>query len=352
MSLTLTACYQCQSWNSERNSRCATCDLHHKYDRHITRGEDSFHNQAEVDEFGRKKSSLKPNGAQDGPRWPPPFDRRSSTYVFDARSGMFYHASSQFFFDPKTKLYFGNKEQTYYTYCKDSHPPFTEYKSDNSSNLENNLEPKVETKQIISISLKTKVLSSNNATKEVKRKGETQITLSTPSFSKHHESNLNRWSERGRELAGKIPIVRTNTGQPVCLLCKRKFLDLKALETHEDLSTFHKTNEKKYGKRVRKIVEASEAEYARDRAMERRQLHGDESDLLPINRFRVSSDASISVAQPQSLDDANVGNKLLKKLGWQEGTNLGRTGVEELSGVNLRKEWERIEKITGNNINP
>mgnify|MGYP001339017622 CR=1 FL=1 len=50
-------------------------------------------------------------------QWPPPFERRSASYIFDTRSAMFYHSSTQFFYDPKTKLYYGNKQQKYFMYA-------------------------------------------------------------------------------------------------------------------------------------------------------------------------------------------------------------------------------------------
>ena len=330
---------QCHAWNDARCDSCDRCDLPQSRCRGETRSRDE-----DVDEFGRKKgSSVKPSG----PRWPPPFDRRSSTYVFDARSGMFYHASSQFFFDPKTKLYYGNKEQTYYVYCKGEHPPFKEFKPETSDAPKVEQESKVEPKKVIEISLKTKVLASSDNPNETYKKERAPTAPTVSRDKKNHASNIDRWSERGREIAGKGPVVRTKSGQPVCLLCRRKFPDLQKLERHEDASELHKVNAAKCGKRAKLVDETAAAAYARDRAMERRVLHCADADL-PFGRLLPPVDTTMTttVGDPKrTLDESNVGNRMLTKLGWKSGMNLGRNAGTESSGSALQSDWERIEHL-------
>ena len=49
--------------------------------------------------------------------WPPPFDTEGGpSYIFDSRSGMFFHPPSDFFYDPKTKLYYSNKKGQYFRF--------------------------------------------------------------------------------------------------------------------------------------------------------------------------------------------------------------------------------------------
>jgi RNA-binding protein 5/10 len=293
----------------------------------------------EVDEFGRKNDAVPA-----GPRWPPPFDRRSATYVFDSRSGMFYHASSQFFFDPKTKLYYGNKEQKYYVYCRGEKPPFQEFKQEAVSPEDISQKAKVVGKKVIAISLKTKVLASSAKDDEEQKKEQAKARIALVSRTKKlHDTNIDRWSERVRELSGKEQVVRTKTGDPVCLLCKRKFSDLQKLDQHENLSELHKTNLSKYSKR-RNINEEMAAAHYRDRAFERRILHG--TDDIAAAPFVHSEDVPDSVVGPQeTLGESNVGNKMLQKLGWKSGTNLGRNAGGESTGGSLKKDWERIEHL-------
>jgi hypothetical protein len=260
---------------------------------------------------------------------------------------MFYHASSQFFFDPKTKLYYGNKEQKYYVHCKDAHPHFKEFESHTTDTEQVEQETKVGQKPLIAISLKTKVLASSVKTCERIKKVEVPVTTAVSRVKKQHASNIDRWSERGREIAGKGPVVRTKTGQPVCLLCKRKFTDLQKLERHEDLSEMHKKNVSIYGKQVKNIEETAAAAYARDRALERRVLHGADSELTVGGLLQsLSSPVATTALDPQEiLDESNIGNQMLQKLGWKSGTNLGRASRTDVSDGTLRKDWERIEEL-------
>ncbi len=54
--------------------------------------------------------------------WPPHFESSSASFIFDARSGMFYEPSSDFFYDPKPKLYYSNAKRQYYCYDADKRP--------------------------------------------------------------------------------------------------------------------------------------------------------------------------------------------------------------------------------------
>lgn len=294
-----------------------------------------------MDEFGRAKDV-----APAGPRWPPPFDRRNATYVFDSRSGMFYHASSQFFFDPKTKLYYGNQEKKYYVFSRGEKPPFREFKQERTGIEEASQARKMGGKKVIAISLKTKVFASSDKGKEdgERRKEETQARIAQVSKTqKLRDANIDRWSERGREMCGREQVVRTGTGSPVCLLCKRKFVNLQKLDQHETLSKMHKTNLSQYSRR-RHINEETAAAHYRDRAFERRILHG--TDDLPVVTLARAEDAPATVVDPQhALDQNNVGNQMLQKLGWKSGTNLGRNAGVESTGGALKNDWERIEQL-------
>ena len=51
---------------------------------------------------------------------PPPFSSSSSSaYIFDVRSGFFYHHESKFFYDPKTDLYYSAVMEGYFKMGED-----------------------------------------------------------------------------------------------------------------------------------------------------------------------------------------------------------------------------------------
>jgi len=75
--------------------------------------------------------------------------------------------------------------------------------------------------------------------------------------------------------------------------------------------------------------------------------------LDPSSTSTTSSGAKhTQVIRPEeTLNDTNVGNKLLQKLGWKSGEMLGRhtkdgSGAnEDVVSKNLRSDWERIESL-------
>lgn len=257
---------------------------------------------------------------------------------------MFYHASTQFFFDPTRKLYYGNKEQKYYSYRKGESPPFKEVKTEVVQEEKGDNE-KAGVKPKIAISLKTKVLSSCGSDQK-KPKDETKVAGGNVyRTQRNHDANIDRWSERGREIKGKDLVVRTKTGKPVCLLCKRKFANLENLERHENVSEMHKSNLARHEKH-NIANEGTEPMHYRDRAFERRLLHdADDQQVSEILAEEMNAPAEVEV-EHALLDESNVGNRMLQKLGWKSGTNLGRHAGTEISDGALQKDWERIEQLS------
>ena len=114
----------------------------------------------------------------------------------------------------------------------------------------------------------------------------------------------------------------------------------------------HKENSSKLGKRLKVVHETNAAALARDRAMERRILHGPDSDFSHGRELQSIDDSDTVAVDPQAIiDESNIGNKLLQKLGWKSGTNLGRGVDADATCADLRRDWERIEHIAkqGNN---
>ncbi|CAK8689156.1 unnamed protein product [Clavelina lepadiformis] len=112
-----------------------------------------------------------------------------------------------------------------------------------------------------------------------------------------------------------------------CLLCRRGFPSKDMLLKHKDLSDLHRTNlEQRRKNKTGRLVKAQAAEPApkyRDRAAERRKNFGTGA---PIRRNKAFQ-APVPYEQPtkDGLDETNIGNQMLQKMGWNKGSGLGKS---------------------------
>ena len=312
----------------------------------------------ELDEFGRRK----PPSVPLPPLWPPNFEGHGSDYVLDHRSGMFYEPKSNFFYDPTTKLYYSHEKQSYFRHRLGMNGNSVYDKVENSTN-ETVPGPSSNTdKQMIvpaiSINLKTKVLPKKGKKKtedSAKHKSTVPVAgVAVPRKAKEHESDLTKWSERQTEVkaGGRdvSKIKKTAKGEPICALCQRKFATLDKLFHHEKVSELHKSNlTKQAAARKESLARAEEdqrkAAYV-DRAEQRRLMHGPENTVPAVGALEVSeapTEAVKPVDPKETLNEMNIGNKMLQKLGWQQGAGLGRRTSE--SANELEQDWERIERL-------
>jgi len=344
-----------------------------------------------LDEFGRLAAkaipSKKPKVAEEKKIWPPCFDNNGSSFVFDTRSGMFYESGTDFFYDPVSKLYYGNKQGTYYRYDDDK-KVFEAVQKVDTAKAEEALLPTSavdtaakpsgtqEKKATISIKLKTKSLAS---AKVQKKSTKTKFKASSvadpaPRVAKKHAADLAKWTERQVEQRQEHKrdspspaqdtktIATTAKGEPICLLCRRKFATLAKLEYHEKASNLHKENlAKQKTNEEAKTPPSSQQNppgYV-DRAQQRRTLYGPESSRIaaPLDVQSVVSLGSQSVvpsSQHDNLGETNIGNQMLQKLGWKNGASLGRKDNNETSdgapsqqpaAASMKQDWERIESM-------
>lgn len=137
----------------------------------------------------------------------------------------------------------------------------------------------------------------------------------------------------------------SDTAAMTCLLCARQFKTLDQLKRHNKESDLHKKNFKdanlrevarEKAKAARVKAEQQQPKY-RDRASERRVMHN-QPDIprpTPTERPQIKLKHSEGPPAPSpppppppnpGEDESNIGNKLLKMMGWKEGTGLGTDG--------------------------
>ncbi len=237
----------------------------------------------------------------------------------------------------------------------------------------------------IAIKFKTKKVKSAASTLASQKCDNPQQQRETVSKAKQQQiANIGKWNEKKAELkdenhatttarpqsqlSGPPPPqvpknVRTTVkGEPICMLCKKKFPNLSKLRLHETGSELHKKNlkllqEKRKAKlsaagAKRKLDDPNtkETPMYTDRAEKRRQLHG--TDLCaPVTQSmpalsQVSS--PIPTSKPTTsgadlLDKNNMGHKMLLKMGYRAEDQ--QQGKPNSANGHLRKEWDRIEAM-------
>ncbi|KAF8655855.1 hypothetical protein AX16_002938 [Volvariella volvacea WC 439] len=205
-----------------------------------------------------------------------------------------------------------------------------------------------------------------------------------PLVGKKTASNISKWTQVQEELAqesaapaasplgapqatstpsaaGTISVSKSASPAPIetefefsdvtgltCLLCARQFKSLDQLKRHNKDSDLHKKNYQDANLReiarqkavAKKAGSATEAPKYRDRASERRILFNQPDVPVPEkdpskasgakNPRRAEGPPKPPTPPPPPLnlgeDQNNVGNKLLKLMGWKEGTGLGTEG--------------------------
>jgi RNA-binding protein 5/10 len=247
----------------------------------------------------------------------------------------------------------------------------------------------------IAINLKTKAMKDSK--KRDKKKVATgsgaevksQAQIQQESLvHKQHAENIEKWTERGRELRDEVQgaaktlvtkdaatadaasagtsekIAKTAKGEPMCLLCKRKFPNVEKLRQHEQLSALHKDN---LAKKAAADAAASEQQQKetnqqyRDRAKERRVMCGPEASSVATLLRSGANEAESTVVTPEdNLGDSNIGNQMLQKLGWKAGSSLGRNTSSEggqeqpqqrSMEASLKEDWKRIESLASGKRN-
>mmetsp|Transcript_10526 Transcript_10526/g.21198 ORF Transcript_10526/g.21198 Transcript_10526/m.21198 type:complete len:608 (-) Transcript_10526:1053-2876(-) len=115
----------------------------------------------------------------------------------------------------------------------------------------------------------------------------------------------------------------------ICFLCRRKFKSNELLLRHVELSDLHKKN-------LEISRNAGDRQY-RDRAAERRETYGvDEEAMEELHRQKEkkrdmkakrsgkAQEPIVAEVKEDPLGSSNMGNKLLRAMGWKQGQGLGK----------------------------
>jgi len=384
-------CVECYLWNSIGRACCTRCGASEGVDRDGGR------------QTGQSSSSVsrsQPTGSMpkddlDVFRWPPAFESSGSDYVFDPRSNMFYEPKSDFFFDCHSKLYYSNKKKAYFCLADQSTMTFEEIlpeKSSGKKSMEPNAHDKGEKKKSIQIRIKSKSLSRprqpsvprgrSDEKLDPKRleqiqnveKWNNQMSLKTTMLQPRISSSLPRTLATSSDCIGSMQkvldmakiasqelssrveldlsdtkqdlkgIVSTAAGQPICVVCRRKFASVDQLRRHEQHSELHKTNiaKSKVSDTTSAVTQATPTQY-QDRAKKRRLLHSDLPVVLQNKRHHSVDVLERQVVNPGfALGEQNIGNQLFQKmLSTSSSTGKATSTVSE----SIRDDWKRIEQL-------
>jgi hypothetical protein len=257
-------------------------------DRRRRHSKDYYYTTSSSDDDHNDKHGPNPNDDHDETEvqnpiepkeWPPSFQENGSAFVFDVRSAMFYERLSDFFYDPKSKLYYGNKKCAYFRYDDTKEPPFVEVQKMTTEQVEEQRSsggiaqekvapPLLKLKAVglskpkIAIKFRTKKVKSSVAVSTLSsREAATTTTVSVSKAKQQQIANIGKWNEQQAELKQQQGVVDPNPsvqgstlplapskikttikGEPICLVCKKKFPNLAKLRLHEKGSELHKKN--------------------------------------------------------------------------------------------------------------
>jgi len=116
-----------------------------------------------------------------------------------------------------------------------------------------------------------------------------------------------------------------------CLLCQRQFPSMEKLTKHNQMSDLHKQNLEKWRTQHGGSAEdaVNDGQHYRDRAKERRAKFG-EADAPKPNKLKEKYMRAMQEVESKGLPEKNIGSdnigsKMLQRMGWKEGSGLGKT---------------------------
>jgi len=301
----------------------------------------------------------------------------TSTYQFDKTSGYYYDPISTLYYDATSQYYY-NSHTSSFCYWDATHETFLPAPDATNTKTEGEEGKKEKGKD------KEKVKSAKKVQKDMekwakmlnKKKNININQITAPSapapevvpLVKGVEdvafSILTQRAEKPRGLPtgaseeiDQQALLLTDWDKFACLLCKRQFQTKDKLMKHNTVSDLHKQNLntwKQQQMESRLSGSSGSLESAlqyRDRAKERRVKFGPD-DVPPPNKFKekymkAMDNVAASIAPDtsnQKIDDSNVGNKMLQKMGWKEGLGLGKSNQGRTDIISTDDDSQRTRQ--------
>ncbi|RWS06803.1 RNA-binding protein 5-like protein [Dinothrombium tinctorium] len=298
-------------------------------------------------------------------KYPPPDTSKyqydsTSGYYYDPTTGLYYDSKSHYYYNPTTQtyLYWNSEYETYLPPDPDSSSvkesgllkaaaEKNEKAKDKSKEKQDKvkiakkiakdmekwaktLNQKKESGKLVSIGHTNANSSSTNeqvainsfadtsndsvnealniCEKKAERKEKSYFEgLNEEQCAESNDSSRNSPSQDAASIIEAEQLRLTDWTKLLCLLCKRQFNSREQLIKHQQLSDLHKAN-------------------YRDRAKERRMKYGIPETPEPNKlRDKFLRDEEQEQSIPAPIAEDNIGNKMLKAMGWTEGQGLGRS---------------------------
>jgi len=131
-----------------------------------------------------------------------------------------------------------------------------------------------------------------------------------------------------------------------CLLCKRKFVKARTLALHLERSSLHKTNQE--------MAHELEVEQIRELTRMQQKEKGEtlrETRSIPETKKKRGIDLAIgggeaaagsgSAAAAKAALGEGIGGQMLKKMGWKQGTGLGKEATGIVNPIEVSRRAER-----------
>lgn len=106
----------------------------------------------------------------------------------------------------------------------------------------------------------------------------------------------------------------------------------------ENLEQYHRDNESATS--TSKSTSGGSSFQYRDRAKERRQKYGEDDhpkpNKLKEHYLRTMEEVESQAVPEKKIDDSNIGNRMLQKMGWKQGLGLGKANQGRTTIVEVR----------------
>ncbi|VDD86908.1 unnamed protein product [Enterobius vermicularis] len=273
----------------------------------------------------------------------------SSGLYYDPTTGLYYDSNSQYYWDANSQKW-NSWNATYQAYI-----PCDALAEKNPESQQTNIAremakwAKRQSKVLLAVKATPKLETTSPLVTASQSKPSSESTTSFILLFGKHLLILHLFCDNFRNVNEGTLV---DSEKKFCILCKRKFGSLEVLMKHVKMSDMHKKNLEAY--MAQKITsEAAPSaplftepysyprpQQYRDRAKERRNMFG--LDPSGFTKDAIGGDAADYSAWSQEvpLDESNIGSKLLKSMGWTEGTGIGKNNQGIVAPITAERRVE------------